>query len=259
MKTIRTTSRRKFLKTTAAFGIAALAAPAIISRGALASSGEVNFMGWAGYPELAKTVFPAFEKSTGIKVNFNEQPDQDSMFAQGKLSLQTGAVDVVEPTLDRAAGWYSNGLIQGWNTNDLAMDNYVTGLADGAAGDLAVVDGKRLIVPSVWGTEAIVYSKTEAPTTYGQCSLGDLWADKYAGKVCVRAPFRPRGDGPLPRFRGQASEALARQLQERSGYAAALGHRAGRGDQAQGQCRAVLERRERRPGGLSDQRRRDRA
>ncbi len=89
MKTIRSTSRRKFLKTTAAVGIA-LAAPAIISRGALASSGEVNFMGWAGYPELAKTVFPAFEKSTGIKVNFNEQPDQDSMFAQGKLSLQTG-------------------------------------------------------------------------------------------------------------------------------------------------------------------------
>jgi len=186
VKTIRTTSRRKFLKTTAAFGVAALAAPAIISRGALASSGEVNFMGWAGYPELAKTVFPAFEKSTGIKVNFNEQPDQDSMFAQGKLSLQTGAVDVVEPTLDRAAGWYSNGLIQGWNTNDLAMGNYVTGLADGAAGDLAVVDGKRLIVPSVWGTEAIVYSKTEAPTTYGQCSLGDLWSDKYVGKVCVR-------------------------------------------------------------------------
>jgi len=186
VKATRSTTRRKFLKSTAAIGIAALAAPAIVSRGALASSGEVNFMGWAGYPELSKTVFPAFEKSTGIKVNFNEQPDQDSMFAQGKLSLQTGAVDVVEPTLDRAAGWYSNGLIQGWNTNDLAMDNYVAGLADGAAGNLAVVDGKRLIVPSVWGTEAIVYSKTEAPTTYGQCSLGDLWLDKYTGKVCVR-------------------------------------------------------------------------
>jgi len=36
VKTIRSTSRRKFLKTTAAVGIA-LAAPAIISRGALAS------------------------------------------------------------------------------------------------------------------------------------------------------------------------------------------------------------------------------
>jgi spermidine/putrescine transport system substrate-binding protein len=221
VKTIRTTSRRKFLKTTAAIGIAALAAPAIISRGALASSGEVNFMGWAGYPELAKTVFPAFEKATGIKVNFNEQPDQDSMFAQGKLSLQTGAVDVVEPTLDRAAGWYSNGLIQGWNTNDLAMGNYVTGLADGAAGDLAVVDGKRLIVPSVWGTEAIVYSKTEAPTTYGQCSLGDLWSDKYVGKVCVRAHsslaamgryLDSEGKLPKPWLAGYKSEADMRLL-----------------------------------------------
>src|SRR5258707_13487362 len=113
VKTIRSTSRRKFLKTTAALGIATLAAPAIISRGALASSGEVNFMGWAGYPELSKTVFPAFEKSTGIKVNFNEQPDQDSMFAQSKLSLQTGTVDAVEPTLDRPAGRSRKRLIQG--------------------------------------------------------------------------------------------------------------------------------------------------
>jgi len=185
-KIIWRTTRRTFLKASA-IGVSAIAAPAIISRSALSSSGEVNFMGWAGYPELAKTVFPAFQKSTGIKINFNEQPDQDAMFAQGKLSLQTGAVDVVEPTLDRASGWYTNGLIQGWDTSKLAMDNYVPGLADGAAGALAVVDGKRLIVPSVWGTEAIVFSKTDAPETYGQCSLGDLFSDKYVGKVCVRA------------------------------------------------------------------------
>ena len=116
-----------------------------------------------------------------------------------------------EPTLDRAAGWYSNGLIQGWNTSDLAMDNYVAGLADGAAGELAVVDGKRLIVPSVWGTEAIVYSKTDAPTTYGQCSLGDLWADKYVGKVCVRPIplLRPWAVSSIPRasFRSPGSPA----------------------------------------------------
>jgi hypothetical protein len=64
-------SRRTFLKVTAA-GAGALAAPALISRAALASSGELNFMGWAGYPDLAAKVFPAFEKATGIKVIFNE-------------------------------------------------------------------------------------------------------------------------------------------------------------------------------------------
>jgi len=143
-------------------------------------------MGWAGYPDLAAKVFPAFEKATGIKVNFTEQPDQDTFFAQAKLSLQTAAYDVVEPTLDRVSGWNSNGLVQGWDTNKLALGNYVPGLADGGAGERATIDGKRMIVPSVWGTEAIVYSKTEAPTEYGKSSLGDLWNDKFVGKVCVR-------------------------------------------------------------------------
>jgi spermidine/putrescine transport system substrate-binding protein len=214
------TTRRTFMKVTAA-GVGALAAPAIISSKALASSGEVNFMGWAGYPDLAAKVFPAFEKATGIKVNFTEQPDQDSFFAQAKLSLQTAAFDVSEPTLDRAPGWYSNGLLQGWDKSKLAMDNYIPGLADGSAGERATVDGKRLIVPSVWGTEAIVYSKTDAPTEYGKASLGDLFDDKYVGKVCVRAHsalaamgrwLDSEGKLPKPWVQSYDDEATMKQL-----------------------------------------------
>ena len=52
-------SRRRFLQGSAA-GVGLLAAPAIISSKALASSGELNFTGWAGYPTLAEKVFPAF-------------------------------------------------------------------------------------------------------------------------------------------------------------------------------------------------------
>ena len=185
--TIRNTVNRRTLLKASALGVGAVAAPAIISRGALASSGEVNFMGWAGYPDLAAKVFPAFTKATGIKVNFTEQPDQDAFFAQAKLSLQTSAYDVGEPTVDRVAGWASNGLVQGWDTGKFAMDNYLPGLADGAAGKAATIDGKRMIVPSVWGTEAIVYSQKEFPTEYGKASLGDLWGDNLTGKVCIRA------------------------------------------------------------------------
>jgi spermidine/putrescine transport system substrate-binding protein len=214
------TTRRTFLKVTAA-GVGVLAAPAIISNKALASSGEVNFMGWAGYPDLAAKVFPAFEKATGIKVNFTEQPDQDTFFAQAKLSMQTGAYDVSEPTLDRAPGWYTNGLLQGWDTAKLAMDNYVPGIADGPAGERATVEGKRLIVPSVWGTEAIVYSTTEAPTEYGKASLADLFDDKYVGKVCMRAHsalaamgrvLDAQGKLPKPWVQGYDDEATMKQL-----------------------------------------------
>ena len=179
-------SRRSFLKSSAAIGAGVIAAPAIV-RNAFASSGELNFMGWAGYPELAKTVFPAFTKATGIKVNFTEQDSQDNMMAQAKLAGDTGGIDVTEPTVERTKSWVTNGLLQPWDTSKVSLDNYIGGIADGSAGAAATVDGKRFMVPSVWGTEALVYSKKDAPMEYGKASLGDLWDEKYIGKVTVRA------------------------------------------------------------------------
>ena len=64
--------RRSLLKR-AVLGASALAAPALISAKARASSGEVNFMGWSGYK--FDDLFAAFTKETGIKVNFLDQPD----------------------------------------------------------------------------------------------------------------------------------------------------------------------------------------
>jgi spermidine/putrescine transport system substrate-binding protein len=122
-------SRRAVMKASIAVGVVGIAL--LYVKNALSSSGELNLMGYSGYPDLAAKVFPAFEKATGIKLNFSEQPNQDSMFAQAKLSRQTTAFDVVEPTLDRVASWASNGLVQGWDTSKLAMGNYIPGLADG--------------------------------------------------------------------------------------------------------------------------------
>ncbi|MDP3262852.1 MAG: extracellular solute-binding protein [Tabrizicola sp.] len=154
-------SRRRFLQGSAA-GMGILAAPAIISSKALASSGELNFTGWAGYPVLAEKVFPAFTAATGITVNFTEQPDQDTMLAQAKIALEAGGVDVIEPTIDRVGAWNSNGLLGAWDESKLAMGNYLPGLADGAAGERSRADGKLLYVPSNWGTEALVYNKESA-------------------------------------------------------------------------------------------------
>ena len=133
-KNLSTLNRRSFLKRTAA-GAGALAAPALISSKALASSGELNFVGWAGYPALAEKVFPAFTAATGIKVNFKELPDQDTMFAEGKVALEAGGIDLIEPTIDRVGAWDTNGLLGAFDESKLAMDNYLPGLADGAAGE----------------------------------------------------------------------------------------------------------------------------
>jgi len=213
-------SRRTLMKSAVALGAIGLTGPLYVKSG-LASSGELNFMGWAGYPGLAEKVFPAFTAATGIKVNFTEQPSQDDMFAQAKLSLQTGAYDMVEPTVDRVAGWASNGLVQPWDTNKVPLDAYVPGLADGPLGEMATIDGKRMIVLSVWGTEALVYSKADFPTEYGKASLGDLWGANMEGKVCIRAHsslaamgrwLDAEGKLPKPWLEGYKDEATMKQL-----------------------------------------------
>lgn len=178
--------RRTILKGSTALAAGAIFAPAVISRSALASSGELNFMGWAGYPDVAAKVLPKFKEVTGITVNFTEVPDQDTMQAQAKLALDNGSVDVVEPTVDRIGGWASAGLVQPWDMSKISLDNYLPGLADGAMGEMATINGGRMILLSVWGTEAIIYSKAERPTEYGKASLGDLWDPANKGKVCIR-------------------------------------------------------------------------
>ncbi len=166
-------SRRRFLQGSAA-GAGILAAPAIISSKALASSGELNFVGWAGYPVLAEKVFPAFTAATGITVNFKEAPDNETIFAEAKVAVETGGVDVIEPTIDRVGAYHSNGLVGAFDEAKLAMDNYLPGLADGAAAERSRKDGMLLYVPSNWGTEALVANGSSAKLS-DVPSLGDLF------------------------------------------------------------------------------------
>lgn len=172
-KSTKALSRRGFLKTSA-IGAGVLAAPAIISSKALASSGEVNFTGWAGYPVLAEKVFPAFTAATGITVNFTELPDQDAMFAAAKVAAEAGGIDIIEPTIDRWGGWNSNGLLAPFDESKLALGNYLPGLADGSAGERSRAGGQLFYVPSNWGTEAIVASEAAAKLS-SPPSLGDLF------------------------------------------------------------------------------------
>ncbi len=195
-------SRRRFLQGSAA-GLGILATPAIISSKALASSGELNFTGWAGYPALAEKVFPAFEAATGIKVIFKELPDQDSMYTEGKVALDAGGIDVIEPTIDRVAAWNSNGLIQGWDDTKLAVGNYLPGLIDGNAEAMARIDGKLMIAPSNWGTESLVVNTANAKIS-SPPSLGDLFNPENAATVRPHSALAAMGrwldaTGKLPR------------------------------------------------------------
>jgi spermidine/putrescine transport system substrate-binding protein len=195
-------SRRRFLQGSAA-GAGILAAPAIISSKALASSGELNFTGWAGYPALAETVFPAFTAATGITVNFKELPDQDTMFAEGKVALDAGGIDVIEPTIDRVGAWDSNGLLGAFDESKLAMGNYLPGLADGAAGERSRPGGMLKYVPSNWGTESLVVNSANAKLS-SPPSLGDLFNAENPAVVRPHSALAAMGrwldaTGKLPR------------------------------------------------------------
>jgi spermidine/putrescine transport system substrate-binding protein len=195
-------SRRRFLQGSAA-GLGILATPAIISSKALASSGELNFTGWAGYPALAEKVMPAFTAATGITVNFKELPDQDAMYAEGKVAMDAGGIDVIEPTIDRVAAWNSNGLITNWDDSKLAVGNYLPGLIDGNAEGMARMDGKLMIAPSNWGTESLVVNTATAKLSTPP-SLGDLFNPENPATVRPHSALAAMGrwldaTGKLPR------------------------------------------------------------
>ena len=166
-------NRRSFLRTTAA-GAGLLAAPALISSKALASSGELNFVGWAGYPDLAEKILPAFEAATGIKVNFKEVPDHETMYAETKISMETGGIDLIETTIDRWGSYNANGLLQPWDESKADLNAYLPGMLDGEAGEMSRLEGALMILPSVWGTEALVASEADAKLS-SPASLGDLF------------------------------------------------------------------------------------
>jgi len=195
-------NRRRFLKASAA-GAGLLAAPAIISSKALASSGELNFTGWAGYPLFAEKVFPAFEAATGIKMIFSELPDQDTMFGAAKVALEAGGIDMIEPTIDRWGGWNSNGLLGPWDPAKLAMDNYLPGLADGSAGERSRDGDKLMYIPSVWGTESLVVNEADAKLS-SPPSLGDLFSPDNQAVLRPHSALAAMGrwldaSGKLPR------------------------------------------------------------
>ena len=176
-------SRRTLLKATGFVGAATIGAPWIV-RDAFSSSGELNFMGWAGYD--FKASFDAFNKKTGIKVNFTEQPDQDAMVAQAKAGGAAGAFDISEPTTDRVTNWVERDFLQPWDEAKINADGVDPGIMNGSAMQQVRINGKLYSSPSVWGSEAITFNTDEVKLTYPEINLGDLWREEFAGRVTVR-------------------------------------------------------------------------
>ena len=142
-------------------------------------------MGWAGY-DFTKE-FEAFTKKTGIKVNFNEQPDNEFDLRAGQAVAADRHGRLLRADRRPRPGASSRTASSSPGTRrSIDLDSYEPGLVTGQAGEMATIDGKRYFVPSVWGTEALVFNTEQAPMVYGTASLGDLFDPKYVGAVTVR-------------------------------------------------------------------------
>ena len=101
----RELTRRTVLRGVAA-GAALAAGPFAVSRGVLASSGEIDIMMWSDY--LPPKFIADFEAASGIKVNFNGIGSNEEIIARMKASQGKASTSSVRPTCARRSGSSSN-------------------------------------------------------------------------------------------------------------------------------------------------------
>jgi spermidine/putrescine transport system substrate-binding protein len=177
MTTFKTVNRRTLLKASAV-GVGAVAAPAIISRSALASSGEINLLMWSD--EFPDPVIPGFEKATGIKVNttpFSQNEEQIN-----KLQATGGeGFDLCQPTANRAPQYHDLNVLAPFDMNKLKNTGNVLPAMLKGSQDLWTWDSGLYHLPHCWGSEAISYRTDEWKGDPKTLSFGSLWQDDVKG------------------------------------------------------------------------------
>lgn len=183
--------RRRFLQTASA-GVAAIAAPAIISPKALASSGEINIIMWADY--LPDSFRESFTNATGIAINFTGIGSNEELINRMRASHGRG-FDIASPTMNRAPLWADLDLLQPIDLSRVPVDNVNPNmLAQGS--EIWNLNGNGPHwVPHIWGTEGIAW-RTDLWSPAGDFpSYGDVWDDANAGKTMGRGHSMMLGAG----------------------------------------------------------------
>lgn len=176
-------TRRQLLKSAAA-GAALAAAPAIVSRQALASSGELNLYSWSDYvyPEMIES----FEKATGIKVRLSTYGTNDEVLNRLRASRGEG-FDIVMPSVGYTPAWLAQELLMPLDEGKINVAGVIPSMWESSARLGAVHEGKRYAAPFNWGTEALCVDTRAIQPVYGELGYGSLWLPENAGKVTVRA------------------------------------------------------------------------
>jgi len=179
----RGVSRRRVLQTSAAVGLG-VAAPAIISRKALSSSGELNLYSWSDYvyPEMIE----AFESQTGITLNLATYGSNDEVLNRLRAAGGEG-FDVVMPSITYTPVWVEQDLLQPLDESRINVDGIIPSMWASSEGLGAVQGGNRYTTPFNWGTEGLCIDTEAMDAVYGEASYGTLWGPDMVGKATIRA------------------------------------------------------------------------
>lgn len=183
--------RRRVLQGTAAVA-GLVAAPAIVRRRALASSGEINIMMWSDY--LPDGFRQSFTEKTGITINFTGIGSNEEIINRMRATRGQG-FDIVTPTMNRAPQWAELDLLQPIDMGRVPADKVNPNmLAQGS--DIWNLNGNGAHwVPHIWGTEGIAW-RTDLWQPEGEFpSYGDVWDDVNAGKTMGRGHSMMLGAG----------------------------------------------------------------
>ncbi len=176
-------TRRDFIKTSVAAGVAASVGPWFI-KDALSSSGELKLFTWSDYSN--PKIIAAFEKSTGIKVKVtNYSTNQECM---NKLrAARASGFDIAQPSLTEFVLHMEFELYREIDESKITnLKNVEPSFWESSGKQGGVINGKRVGLPYDWGTEAVAWNTDKLSFKYGELSYGTMWQPEFVQKVTVR-------------------------------------------------------------------------
>lgn len=178
-----TLSRRGFLKTSSVLGAAAFG-PWVISRKALASSGEVNITMWSDY--LPPDFLEAFTAKTGITVNYTGIGSNEEIINRMRATRGRG-VDLCSPTNMRSPQWIDLELLQPFDFNRIGtIDNVNPAMLRVGEEEWNFEGRGAHWLPHIWGTESIAWRTDEYVPPDGVPSYGNVWDPEVRGRTMIR-------------------------------------------------------------------------
>lgn len=154
-------------------GLIAVTALNLVGCGADKPNEQVYVYNWGDY--IDPEVNSLFEEETGIKVNYQEYPDNEVLYTS--LDSDTVKYDVIFPSDYMIEKMINEDMLLKLDTSKLKNYNGI----DEQFKNLPYDPNNEYSIPYMWGTMGIVYNKTMVDDPVDSWDI--LWNEKYKDKI----------------------------------------------------------------------------